>query len=70
MKINRISAAAGVASTTLLAGCYKKENKMGLPFLNRNILCEALVQEEDKKRLHSINTNTYVWGEGFQVDPT
>lgn len=32
---------------------------------------EALIpSEEDSKRLHSINTNCYVWGEGVQVDPT
>ena len=43
MKINRISAAAGVASTTILTGYYSKENKTVLPFLNQNKLCEALV---------------------------
>ena len=33
-------------------------------------LCEALVREEDLPRLKKMNTNVYVYGEGFQVDPT
>lgn len=34
-------------------------------------LAHALIPSaEDFTRLHSINTNVYVWGEGFQVDPT
>jgi hypothetical protein len=28
-------------------------------------IAEALVRDEEYKRLRSINTNTYVWGEGF-----
>lgn len=31
---------------------------------------EALLRDEDRAFLGKINTNTYVWGEGFQVDPT
>lgn len=33
-------------------------------------LTHALVRDDDVKRLKSINTNVYVWGEGFQVDPS
>ena len=33
-------------------------------------MAQALVREEDKERLKSINTNVYIWGEGFQVDPS
>jgi len=35
-----------------------------------NRMAQALVREEDKKCMKSINTNVYVWGEGFQVDPS
>lgn len=81
MKLNRLSAAA--AASTLLSGCLlqddvqQKQEKLkwylrsaARPLLNRQPLCEALVQPEDRKRLYSIKTNTYVWGEGYQVDPT
>ena len=33
-------------------------------------MAQALVRDEDKERLKSINTNVYIWGEGFQVDPS
>lgn len=33
-------------------------------------MAHALIREEDKDRLSQINTNVYVWGEGFQVDPS
>ena len=41
----------------------------GLHHLFDQRTAEALVRDDAKARLHSINTNTYVWGEGFQVDP-
>ena len=28
------------------------------------------MRDEDKPFLQKINTNVYIWGEGFQVDPT
>lgn len=31
---------------------------------------QALVREEDLPRMRKLNTNVYVYGEGFQVDPT
>ena len=78
MKINRISAAtAGLLSTSIVAGMANSKDekskisqRINMTFLNKNQMCEALVQDEDRKRLHEINTNLYVWGEGFQVDPT
>lgn len=42
---------------------------LGSTFLN-SPRCEALLREEDKAYMSKINTNVYVWGEGFQVDPT
>ena len=33
-------------------------------------MTEALVREEDLSRMKKLKTNVYVWGEGFQVDPT
>ena len=42
-----------------------------LRIFNGALPCEALISDpEDYKRLHSMNTNAYVWGEGYQVDPT
>lgn len=28
------------------------------------------MRDEDRTRFNKINTNVYVYGEGFQVDPT
>ena len=44
---------------------------MSLPtFLLGHNTAQALLKDEDLKRLKSMNTNVYVWGEGYQVDPT
>ena len=41
-----------------------------LNMLSTQKMTRALVRDDDLDRLKSINTNVYVWGEGFQVDPT
>jgi hypothetical protein len=33
-------------------------------------MAHALVKDEDLPRIKGLNTNVYVWGEGYQVDPT
>ena len=50
------------------SGCYLPLSAPA--FLSPMRMAEALVREEDTKHLREINTNAYVWGEGFQVDPT
>ena len=45
-------------------------NGLGLNRMLTPRIADALVRDDTRERLHSINTNAYIWGEGFQVDPT
>ena len=42
---------------------------MSSPFLASH-QTQALLRDDDRAYLSKIRTNAYVWGEGFQVDPT
>jgi len=66
----KLLAASSAAASIMMPSVFEKDIKARVASMFAPRVAQALVYPEDYKRLHSINTNIYVWGEGFQVDPT